>query len=122
MNPPAPARQSRAQRRSKRLRLTIPVEVTAFDGDTELFRESARVQCVSAHGGLVILNASVATGQVLRLINRHTQEHQDCRVVNVEAAEDNKCAAGVEFLRPAGNFWQVSFPPLNGRLVRVLQN
>lgn len=125
MNPPATSaspRQTRAQRRSKRLRLIVPVEVAAFEGETQLFREAAQVQCVSAHGGLVILAASVSVGQVLRIVNRRTHQHQDCRVVNVEATDDGKCAAGVEFLEPAHNFWQVSFPPLNPRLAVAASN
>lgn len=122
MDPQAPSRTARAQRRSKRLRLVVPVEVLAFEGETQLFRESAQVQCVSAHGGLLILAASVSTGQTLRLINRRTQEHQDCRIVSVETTDDNKFAAGVEFIRPAGNFWQISFPPLNPRMVAIAQN
>lgn len=116
MNTPATViRPTRAHRRSKRLRLIFPVDVVVLEGETQLFRESAQVQCVSAHGGLVILAMTVSIGQVLRLINRHTQEHQDCRVVSVETTENSKCAAGIEFIRPAGNFWQISFPPLNGR-------
>lgn len=112
MNPTlSSTRQLKSRRRSKRLRLTVPVDVIALEGETELFREAARVSCVSAHGGLVVMAAGVAIGQVLRLVNRNTREHQDCRVVHVEGAE-NKWTAGVEFLQPAGNFWQISFPPL----------
>ena len=59
--------------------------------------------------------APVSVGQVLRLINRNTREEQECRVVNLETAENSKWAAGLEFVQPAaaGNFWQISFPPLN---------
>jgi hypothetical protein len=109
-------RNIRSRRRSKRLRLNVPVEVIAFQGETELFREAAHVACVSAHGGLLVTVANLAAGQVLRLINRSTQEHQDCRVVHVESADNSKWAAGFEFLQPAVNFWQISFPPLSGRL------
>lgn len=116
----APSR-TRARRRSKRLRLTVPVDVIAFQGQAELFRESAQVQCVSAHGGLVLIAEAVAIGQVLRIVNRNTREQQDCRVVNVETAE-GKWAAGIEFLQPAGNFWQISFPPLNPRLSEEVCN
>ncbi|MFZ3243606.1 MAG: PilZ domain-containing protein, partial [Candidatus Acidiferrales bacterium] len=113
MNPTlsSTTRQLKSRRRSKRLRLTVPVDVIAFEGETELFREAAHVSSVSAHGGLVVMAAGVAIGQVLRLINRNTREHQDCRVVHVESAQ-NKWTAGVEFLQPAGNFWQISFPAL----------
>lgn len=118
----APSRNIRARRRSKRLRLTVPVDVIAFQDQAELFRESAQVQCVSAHGGLVLMAGAVAVGQVLRIINRTTREHQDCRVVNVESAEGSKWAAGIEFIQPAGNFWQISFPPLNARLLEEACN
>lgn len=108
----AATRQGRARRRSKRLRLTVPVDVIAFDGQKELFREAAQMQCVNAHGGLVVVGANVVIGQVLRVVNRNTREQQDCRVVNVEATESSKWAAGIEFLQPAGSFWQISFPPM----------
>ena len=109
-------RQTRARRRSKRLRLTVPVEIIAFEGETELFRESTQMHSVNAPGGLIVMAAPVTVGQVLRLVNRSTQEQQECRVVNLETTESNKWAAGIEFVQPAaaGNFWQISFPPLNG--------
>lgn len=109
-------RPVRARRRSKRLQLTVPVEIIAFEGQTELFRESAQVHCVSAHGGLIVMAGPVTIGQVLRLTNRNTREQQECRVVNLEIAENSKWAAGIEFVQPtaAGNFWQISFPPLIG--------
>lgn len=111
----APSRHTRVRRRSKRLRLTVPVEIVASQDGSELFRESAQVQCVSAHGGLVVMAGAVSVGQILRIINRNTREHQDCRVVNVESAEGSKWAAGIEFLEPAGNFWQISFPAISAR-------
>lgn len=111
----AATRQGRARRRSKRLRLTVPVDVIALDGQKELFRESAQMQCVNAHGGLVVVAANVSIGQVLRVVNRNTREHQDCRVVNVEATGNSKWAAGIEFLQAAHNFWQISFPSLAPR-------
>jgi hypothetical protein len=111
----SPARL-KARRRSKRLRLTVPVEVVAFEGETEVFRESAHMRCVNAHGGLLVTATTLAAGQILRLINRNTQEHQECRVVHVESAEGSKWAVGIEFMNPAGNFWQISFPALTPRI------
>lgn len=110
--PATVTRQGRARRRSKRLQLTVAVDVIAFEGQKELFREAAQMQCVNAHGGLVVVGASVAIGQVLRVVNRNTREQQDCRVVNVETTPNSKWAAGIEFLQPAGNFWQISFPTI----------
>jgi len=118
MNPPEiQVRQtSRAQRRSKRLRLVVPVEVIAFEGGSEAFREAARMLSVNANGGLLILGRPVSRGQVLRLVNRRTSEQQECRVVSVDACEAGKSAVGVEFVGAAGNFWQICFPPVTPRI------
>jgi len=118
MNPPEiQVRQtSRAQRRSKRLRLVVPVEVIAFEGESDAFREAARMLSVNANGGLLILGRPVTRGQVLRLVNRRTAEQQECRVVSVDACEGGKSAVGVEFVGAAGNFWQISFPPITPRI------
>jgi len=118
MNPPEiQVRQcGRAHRRSKRLRLVVPVEVIVLEGEAEAFREATQMLSVNANGGLVVLGGSVRRGQTVRLVNRRTTEHQECRVVNLEAAEDGRWAVGVEFIRPASNFWQISFPPLRPRI------
>jgi len=124
MNPPEfQVRQcSRAQRRSKRLRLVVPVEVIAFEGESEAFREATRMLSVNANGGLLVLDRSVSRGQVLHLVNQRTAEHQECRVVNVDACEDGKSEVGVEFIGPAGNFWQISFPPITPRVTSNSRN
>lgn len=115
-------RGTRAQRRSKRLRLVVPVEVIAFEGESEAFREATRMLSVNANGGLLVLDGSVSHGQVLQLVNQRTAEQQECRVVNVDACEDGKSAVGVEFIRPAGNFWQISFPPITPRVASNNRN
>ena len=124
MNPPEfQVRQcSRAQRRSKRLQLVVPVEVIAFEGESEAFREATRMLSVNANGGLLVLGGSVSHGQVLHLVNQRTAEHQECRVVNVDTCEGGKSAVGVEFIRPAGNFWQISFPPITPRITSSSRN
>ncbi len=124
MNPPEfQAKQcGRARRRSKRLQLVVPVEVIAFEGESEAFREATRMLTVNANGGLLMLGASVSRGQLLRLVNQRTAEHQECRVVNIDEAEDGKWAVGVEFTQPAGNFWQISFPPVTPRIAPASSN
>jgi hypothetical protein len=112
----------RAQRRSKRLKLVVPVEVIAFEGESEAFREATEMLSVNAHGGLVALAANVQPGQTLRLVNQRTTEQQDCRVVNVGSADGGKSAVGLEFVSPAANFWQISFPPLLPRAILSSSN
>lgn len=80
MNPPEfQVRQcSRTQRRSKRLQLVVPVEVIAFEGESEAFREATRMLSVNANGGLLVLGGSVSHGQVLHLVNQRTAERREC--------------------------------------------
>jgi hypothetical protein len=109
-------RQSgRSQRRSKRLKLIVPVEVIALQGESEAFREATEMLSVNAHGGLVALAANVQPGQSLRLVNQRTTEQQDCRVVSVGSNHGGKCNVGLEFVSPAANFWKISFPPMVSR-------
>lgn len=124
MNPPEfQVRQgTRAHRRSKRLQLVVPVEVIATKGASEAFREATRMLSVNANGGLLVLSSPVTQGQVLRLVNRRTAEHQECRVVNVDACEDGKSAVGIEFIRSAANFWQISFPLIRPRVTSESRN
>ncbi|HVB36503.1 MAG TPA: hypothetical protein VND42_04615 [Candidatus Acidoferrales bacterium] len=69
-----------------------------------------------------MLGASVSRGQLLRLVNKRTAEHQECRVVNIGEAEDGKWAVGVEFTQPAANFWQISFPPITSGIAPASSN
>jgi PilZ domain len=124
MNPgESQVRQSgKAHRRSKRLKLVVPVEVIAFEGEAETFREATEMLSVNAHGGLLALNAPVRNGQTLRLVNRRTTQQLDCRVVNIGSAEDGRWAVGVEFTRPDETFWQISFPALTARIAVIGRN
>lgn len=111
------ARQAgKALRRSKRLKLVVPVEVIAVEGESGPFREATEMLSVNAHGGLLILASSVRQGQKLCLVNQRTTEQQDCRVVSVGSAQGGKKAVGIEFVSPALNFWQISFPPVVPRV------
>lgn len=77
---------------------------------------------VNANGGLLVLGGSVSRGQVLHLVNQRTSEQRECRVVNVDPGEGGKSAVGVEFVGPAGNFWQISFPPITPRITSNNRN
>ncbi|HEV2297957.1 MAG TPA: hypothetical protein VGR72_05520 [Candidatus Acidoferrales bacterium] len=117
------ARQAgKALRRSKRLKLVVPVEVIALEGESVAFREAAEMLSVNAHGGLLNIAAGVREGQMLRLVNRRTSEQQECRVVSVGSAPGGKRAVGIEFVSPALNFWQISFPPVIPRAPVQSQN
>lgn len=103
----------KARRRSKRLSLRIPVAVYGRNSKMGAFREETATELVSAHGGLVALGARVGPGETFLVVNRATQEEQECRVVFVGPTEGPKKKVGFALLRSAPHFWRVDFPPTN---------
>ncbi len=116
MNPSGPQfRLGKPRRRSKRLKLSVEVQVYGEDVFRESFREFTHMLAVNAYGGLLALAARVQKGQKILVMNRKTREEQECRVVCVGPAQEGKWTVGIEFARPAANFWQICFPPLTPR-------
>ncbi len=99
------------RRRSQRVLLRIPVQVIGRDPDKKPFSEMTHTAVVNAHGGLLYLALKVEPGQVIILKNPETSEEQLCRVIRCDPAPDGRSEVGVEFVKPAPNFWRVAFPP-----------
>ncbi len=110
-----PMKFGRPLRRSKRLGLSIPVQVYGLNAFGESFREFTRMLSVNAHGGLLALAARVERDQTILLVNRTTRKEQECRVVGVGPVENGKWSVGVAFAHPIEDFWQIYFPPPVGR-------
>jgi hypothetical protein len=107
----ASGRALKARRRSKRIHLRIPVAVYGQNRAIGAFREETATDIVNAHGGLVALSSRVALGEIFLVVNRATQEEQQCRVVYVGPLEGQKNKIGFALLRSAPYFWRVDFPP-----------
>lgn len=103
----------KARRRSKRLHLRVPVAVYGRNNKVGAFREETATDLVSAHGGLVALGARVGLGETFLVVNKTTQEEQQCRVVYIGPLEGPKKKVGFALLRSAPHFWRVDFPPIN---------
>jgi hypothetical protein len=99
------------RRRSMRVLLSVPIQVsgkTAANGD---FQEEARTLVVNAHGALISLGAAVSAGQNITVANKATHASLECRVVYLGTAQAGKTQMGIEFVRPSADFWQIDFPP-----------
>lgn len=99
-----------SRRRSQRLLLQVPVVVRAEATGGKL-EEATHTLVVNAHGALIALEASVQSGETLLLRNKATGEEQPCRVVYLGPPASRGLQVGMEFIKPAPQFWQISFPP-----------
>jgi hypothetical protein len=99
------------RRRSQRVLLRIPIAVIAPGPDKKMAREQTHTLVVNAHGALIGLDLPVRVGQVIILQNPETGEEQSCRVIRFSPSREGQAEVGIEFLKPAPNFWRVAFPP-----------
>jgi len=107
----APARaDATGDDRRKGLRHTHSVQVLVYgsDVDRQPFHEESKTIDANEDGCLLMLETTVAKGQRLFLINMRNQAEQECRVVHVGRRTRGEARIGVEFLRPAPNFFRAS--------------
>ena len=107
------AKTPKIRRRSKRLSLKIPVAVYGRNSRMGAFREETATDLVSAHGGQIALGARVGLGETFLVVNKTTQEEQQCRVVYVGPMEGPKKKVAFALLQASPHFWKVNFPPNN---------
>lgn len=109
------------RRRTLRVALTVPLTVHGKTDTGERFCAQTTSQSVNRHGALFHLEEVVLVGQAVILVNDHTAQSMECRVVSIHRARDSKQYVGVEFLSPETNFWHMQFPiPGTKPLRRVL--
>jgi hypothetical protein len=101
------------QRRSQRIIVAVPIRVTWKQPAGEKFAEETNTLIVNAHGALIALKAKVEEGQVLTIRNLATEDEIQGVVIDVTAGSNGGPEIGVEFQKPAPNFWRVSFPPFD---------
>jgi hypothetical protein len=99
------------RRRSMRVLLSVPIQVTGKTVEQQDFLEDTRTLVVNAHGALISLAAKVTAGQQITLANRSTRKSSDCRVVYLGNPSSGKIQMGIEFVKPCPSFWQIDFPP-----------
>ena len=106
--------KGKGRRRSQRIYLLIPLEVTWTTMENAQIKEPAETEEVHvAYGGLLQMNEPYPPiKQVVEL--SHLPKHQSsrARVVWVMEPEDGKPArVAVELATPSQAFWGISFPP-----------
>src|ERR1700691_2729728 len=102
---PAGTRYSE-RRRSPRSLLDMPLVVRGLSVEKKPFREETFTISVNAHGALIALFTSVAVGQTLVLMDPQNRDERDGRVTRFRSLDAPLDQVGVEFARPAPEFWQ----------------
>ena len=104
-------RPSNEQRRSERVKLTVPVMVTASKVDGREIQELAQTTIVNAHGGLFRSTVEFMVAQPLVLTNLNTNLKESARVVHAELLANGEFGVAFEFDNAAPEFWQVEDAP-----------
>jgi len=99
------------KRRSERVLLDVPLVICGETPDKQPFREETFSVTVSAHGALIMLENKVALGQKVVIMNPKNWDERECRVAFVGPDRAGLAQVGVEFIKPAPEFWSLSSPP-----------
>ncbi len=90
--------------------LTVPLTVHGETDSGEKFSLQTHSLSVNRDGALFHLEEIVLVGQIVIVVNDHTAQSMECRVVSVHRARDGKKYVGVELASPEMNFWHMQFP------------
>jgi hypothetical protein len=96
----------RSRRRSRRMKMRIPIHVRLQDANKQSVSELTHTIIVNSHGALILLAAAVAVNQIIRLENSNTKEELLCRVTSLGQNFMGKTQVGVEFIYPSPEFWR----------------
>jgi len=97
------------KRRSSRVTLAVPIRVDGENIAGEKFIVSTITQVLSQYGCLVHLEEDVIIDQTLVLMNEHTRQSVQARIVSTRRHRNGHKYVGVEFISPSENFWRLTF-------------
>ncbi|HEX8880732.1 MAG TPA: hypothetical protein VF749_11915 [Candidatus Acidoferrum sp.] len=106
------------RRRTARVSVFADLTVQGINAHNERFKVRTRSLSVSGHGGLTVLDVPVSVGQTLILVNDHSKQKAECRVLSFRPGGNGKTIVAFEFLAPPANFWKMSFPPAGAKTLR----
>jgi len=100
-------------RRSDRIYLRLPIEVSGTDCNNFAFADRTETLVISAHGALILLKRALVPEQELTVRFPATRKEAGSRVVGQIGETPEGVCYGVEFLDPNANLWEIDFPPLS---------
>jgi hypothetical protein len=109
--------EERNQRRSERVVLRVPLQLSAKMPDGRRISIEVHSLVVNAHGGLLDVGMEMLSGQQVVLSNPRSEKVASGKIVRVEASEEGRFSVAFAFEFPAPSFWPVSFPPADWSVV-----
>jgi hypothetical protein len=84
----------------------------------EKFRYWTRTVSVSAHGGMLVEDGTLATAKRFQLVNEYNRKMAVCKVVSVRRGQDGAGSIAFEFVEGGKNFWSMAFPESGAKPLR----
>jgi len=107
----ATARAMIERRRFTRVLMRIPVRIFTDANRGDLVGVPAEAIAVSHSGALLRAAFSPALGSRIEVLNTHSQETREFRVIRVsKSATGGSFELGVEILNPDRDFWGIPLP------------
>lgn len=105
----------RDRRRSQRVLIIIPVNVSWTTKDGVRVKEEAHTEVVSRHGALLRLKGSLPVGAKVELSRHHTGHSSHAKVVwSGKPDVEGVGRVAVELSETSDEFWGVYLPPIPG--------
>lgn len=116
-NKTASTMEERNRRRSERVVLRVPLQLSAKMPDGKRISIEVYSLVVNAHGGLLDVGMEMLAGQQVILNNPRNEKVASGKIVRVEASDEGRFSVAFAFEFPAPSFWPVSFPPADWSLI-----
>jgi len=99
------------RRRSKRIMLQLAVYLRVEVSKGRCYEVQAFTTVVNAHGGLIEAPTRIDPRHQMTIVNPHTGQSVDCRIVHVNRTSGGDFSVAFEFKQPNPRFWQIDLPP-----------
>ena len=98
-------------RRSDRVAVELPLQISGADIHNFVFVESARTAVISRHGARICSRRKMARDQELVILCLSTGKECEARIVGELGRDAEGFTYGIAFLDTQINIWDVEFPP-----------
>jgi hypothetical protein len=108
------------RRRTARAAMSMNVLAYGQTEEGEKFKFWTRTTSVSAHGGVLVLEATLKAGQVFELMNEYNLKKASAKILSLRRRE-GQVSAAFEFVNGGESFWSMAFPPSGARPLRMFR-